>query len=148
VVELNEVQFEITIDKLFTQSKSGAIWGRICFKSAKDWYFPSMSWSDMPIAFVVQWLSALFHLSENETSSISFYDGPFAVDLISKDGQVVELVFLHDESVEFTAKESLDNLMNNACHTARELLRACEERNWTNPDIESLSTLLMKVRKY
>ena len=131
-------------DKLFTRSKSGAIWGTVYFQIGESEFFPDQGWTDLVAAFVGAWIDGLVRVAEGTSNQerIPFFDGPFAVDISMPQKGFVDLNFIRADKSLFSKTVEIRHLLAQAKSVARELLSRCQKRQWSNPDTETLERIV------
>jgi hypothetical protein len=118
-------------DEVLSCSKSGTIWGRVYFDLG-DEDFPGRGWSDMVVAFVAAWQSALVQLArlDKHKERVYFMDGPYAIDVTLCGEGTVTLDFIHDDATKDSRKTRIDALLRNAVSVSDQLLSICKVRGW------------------
>ncbi len=125
------------------RSEIGTIFGNICFET-EEGCFPDEGWTDLVVAFSSAWLNALIRIATGSArrESVWFMDGPFRLDLCANAPEQVQISFvrtqLQGESVLQTATASTEGLLRDAVSASEDLLRACEQKGWRDPDCAEL----------
>jgi hypothetical protein len=130
-------------DEYFTRSKSGAIWGTVYFQIGDGEFFPEHGWTDLVAAFLRSWLDVLNKISKDfiARETVHFLDGPLEVGLARTSPGLVELSFIHKGALKASALENNRDLLNNAILVAKDLLQRCQEKGWSNADLDALAEL-------
>lgn len=121
---------------------TGSIWGKVYFRVGES-YFPQKGWDDMAVAFARAWLNQLLAMAREEltTTSVSFYDGPWRVDLKQVNGQLTAN-FLHKQTELYTLPVRLESLLENARSIAIALVTEATARGWHDNDVSAIETAL------
>lgn len=143
------VRLRVFDDELLNCSKSGTVWGRIYF-DVGDSSFPDKGWSDMAVAVASAWLSGLIEVAsiDSQKDRVYFMDGPASVEVTLGRNGLVNLDFLHKDSVKYSAKESLDGLLQDAIFAGDHLLTICKNHGWYGiSDTEKLTLTVHRGRE-
>jgi hypothetical protein len=143
-----EVLLVVEEGESFTRAKSGAIWGTVYFQVGDNQFFPQRGWTDLVAAFLASWLEGLLRVTggTTETDRVCFFDGPFAVDISSKQKGLLNLGFVHREKSELSKVVEVKQLLAHSVSVARELFSKCEHKGWNNQDTAAIAALIRKIR--
>ena len=101
--------------KLLSRSKSGVVWARIYFQFDGQ-TFPDKGWTDLAVAFVNAWLSAVMRVfvGSSYKETVRFLDGPLAVEISGSVTGEAKLGFIHKDVLRCTATARCDQLLRDA----------------------------------
>ncbi|WP_143041451.1 hypothetical protein [Streptomyces indicus] len=125
------MEFELRCDvSSLDLAKSGAIWGNV-WVDFSGYPFPEEGWNDMPAAFLVELFDAVSSAgrSKDLRRRVRFFDGPFWIDLTSRNGGLITIAAnAHGSNHEVTVSGS--DVLRSVTAVCRELVRGCQERGW------------------
>lgn len=109
-----------------------------------DWrnqFFPGQGSTDLVAAFVGVWVDSLLQVAEGipKQERLPFFDGPFAVDILTTQKGFVNLGFLRDEKTVISKTVDIRQLLAHGHSVAHELLSLCKQRRWSSRDTETLA---------
>lgn len=122
------------------RSSSGNITGLVRF-DVREKAFPDEHWNDLVVALISDWYEILRGLKgvPGESATLSFFDGPFVVDIVVRDFGIFECSGrdLH-QGVLFVAAIAAEHLRHNFRRAALVLLQECDRQGWKSDEIERL----------
>jgi hypothetical protein len=133
---------EIIVEpRLLRLAKSGAVVGPIWLRSKEksELAFPETGWTDFPVVVLCWWLNAVEAVLRNTSAEAAcpFMDGPFEF-VLSRSGELQ----LRDSGMLVANASPLNVSVQEfwtALHAAASrVLGVCDEREWSNDDVENL----------
>jgi len=143
-----DVLLVVQEDEFFARSKHGTIWGTVYFQIGENEFFPDQGWTDLVAAFVGAWAEGLLRVAEgiSRQERVPFFDGPFAIDITMPQKGYVNLSFLRDEKSMLSKTVEIKHLLAHGQSVARDLLSACQTRQWCNRDTETVERIVKLMR--
>jgi hypothetical protein len=130
-----QLQLRVEPDSL-TRTELGIRSGIIYFET-REGYFPSIGWNDLAPDFSFAWLNAIMRIitAKSKAESIFFMDGPYVIELSSKNPGFVDVLFVEDRpkgKIErgFIKSCSTRELLQNAMIVLEQLQHACQAKGW------------------
>ncbi len=127
---------------LHQSRRLGSITSPIYFRDESK-YFPEKGWSDFTVVILSAWL---FYLNKPATigqiTLLNFMDGPYLLRATQINGTELRIEFVcnrKDEVVEIKIVMEKAVFLSQLLSASKTVLSACNSRNWSSPDLSSLS---------
>src|SRR5713101_1556770 len=126
----------------------GAITGRL-YAVIEDIVFPEQSWSDFPVVVLGWWARECPQVLERELATFAFMDGSLAFSVRPQTGTEAIIEFTRDDGtdVAVVASASVEpqRLVDVVLGAAHQVLAACRQKSWNNPDIDELAKSIQEA---
>lgn len=140
---IKSIVISINKDSITIDSR-GVITGEIYIKIG-EYCFPDPKWNDFIVVILGWWVQTLKKVQLcqiGESNEFLFMDGPYKVQVLKIESNVLELKFLrrnikNSETI-FEAKCSSDDLITSIINASKDVLHVINNNSWDTKEIKEL----------
>jgi hypothetical protein len=137
-----KIEVSTNVNGFEMNEKSKNIIGEIYFK-IEDEYFPQKEWSDFVVVILSWWIEAVSTILKskiNTSCKLFFMDGPYVVNGMKIDDEIVNLEFVRSDKVLFETQCNIGQLKESLLTTSQTVLKKVEEKKWDTNDVRKLKS--------